>query len=169
MHQRIILALIFSSMVMLSCEEETGACESEIVNFQGFTLFTCRENREAFLCEGSDDHFWVDKNCANLGYPFYNETNESWQSGANSNTTPGRYGYWGDKSASGSDTGSGGTGSCDASGYNGPEFDIQVDSQCKAAYAYQCSGNAQGVAATCAIYKQFRDDNPSIPPCPYCS
>lgn len=62
-----------------------------------------------------------------------------------------------------------GTGSCDENGYKGPEFDIQVDSQCKAAYFYECSGNAQGVAAACAVYKQWQQDDPSIPNCPYCN
>ncbi|MGE0589506.1 MAG: hypothetical protein AB7O48_13095 [Cyclobacteriaceae bacterium] len=169
MYFRKLIALLFLSVVYLSCEEEErGACESEIVNFQGFTLFICEEDEESELCEGSKDHFWKDKTCANLGYPYYNDTNKSWQAGSANNTIPGAYGYWGDQSASGSD-GGGGTGSCDASGYQGPEFDIQVDSQCKAAYAYQCAGNTQGIAATCAIYNQFKADNPSIPDCPYCS
>lgn len=54
----------------------------------------------------------------------------------------------------GAEDGGSGTGGCGSSGYNGPEFDIQVDSQCKAAYAYKCAGNQQGVDAACAIYKQ---------------
>lgn len=69
----------------------------------------------------------------------------------------------------GAEDGGSGTDGCGSSGYQGPEFDIQVDSQCKAAYAYQCAGNQQGVDAACAIYKQWQQQDSSIPNCPYCN
>lgn len=79
--------------------------------------------------------------------------------GSTSGTTGGNTGTTG---------GNTGTGSCDADGYKGPEFDIQVDSQCKAAYIYGCGGQKDGVKAACDIYQTFRDSDPSIPACPYC-
>lgn len=163
-----IAALIVIGAVIVSCQEETGACESKFENWQGYTLYTCDENIDADMCEGRDEHFWQDKSCPNLGYAYYNDGNESWQIDEGNNGIPGPYGYWGDNSAGGSPTGGGGTGSCDESGYKGPEFDIQVDSQCKAAYYYKCVGNSDGVKAACAVYKQWQEDNSSIPNCPYC-
>lgn len=58
---------------------------------------------------------------------------------------------------------------CDMNNYKGPEFDIQFDSQCKAAYLYKCAGNQKGLEATCAIYKNYQKQDPSIPNCPYCN
>jgi hypothetical protein len=148
------------------CEKETGACESSYENWQGYTLYTCEQNEESDMCEGSREHFWKDKSCSDLGYDYYNTNNKSYQIDAQNNGIPGPYGYWGDGSASG---GSGSGGSCDASGYKGPNFDIQVDSQCKTAYFYKCQGNTQGQNAACAVYKQWQQDDPSIPNCPYCN
>jgi|GEM_PF-3434098 len=59
--------------------------------------------------------------------------------------------------------------SSDACGdYKGPEFNIQIDSQCKTAQLYKCAGNADGVTVACALYKQWQDQDSSIPDCPYC-
>lgn len=74
----------------------------------------------------------------------------------------------GPNSDEGAGSGGSSSGNCGSSGYNGPEFDIQVDSQCKAAYAYLCAGNQQGADAACAIYRQWQEDDSSIPDCPYC-
>jgi hypothetical protein len=60
-------------------------------------------------------------------------------------------------------------GACDLQNYAGPEFNTQFDSQCKAAYAYECAGNMEGVAAACAIYEQYQQQsNGQMPDCPYC-
>jgi hypothetical protein len=69
-----------------------------------------------------------------------------------------------------SKTNNSGTGAvnCDLNNYDGPNFNIQIDSQCKTAYAYDCAGNADGVTLACALYKQYQDEDPSIPDCPYC-
>lgn len=166
-----IIGLTVLVATLVACEEkETGACEASYENWQGYTLYTCKENEESDMCEGSKEHFWVDKSCANLGYTYFNSKNGNFQIDENNNGIPGPYGEWGDGTASGGSGGSGsGGGSCDASGYNGPEFDIQVDSQCKTAYYYDCIGNQQGVNAACAVYKQWQDDDSSIPDCPYCN
>lgn len=60
-------------------------------------------------------------------------------------------------------------GNCSLDNYEGPEFDIQVDAQCKAAYIYECSGNQAGVDAACEIYRMWQAQNPNIPDCPYCN
>lgn len=170
----VCIVLLLGITLFTACEKETGACESKYENWQGYTLYTCKVNVESDMCESSGEHFWQDKSCINLGYTHYNDKNENWQIDEGNNGKPGPYGYWGDNSGSGSGDGGqtgggGGTGSCDASGYKGPEFDIQVDSQCKAAYYYKCSGNSDGVKAACAVYKQWQQDDSSIPNCPYCN
>ncbi|MEP4533410.1 MAG: hypothetical protein ABJ004_09995 [Cyclobacteriaceae bacterium] len=61
-------------------------------------------------------------------------------------------------------------GSGDACGdYAGPEFNIQIDSQCKTAQLYLCAGNADGVTVACGLYKQYQAEDSSIPNCPYCN
>lgn len=66
------------------------------------------------------------------------------------------------------DDGGSGAG-CSISNYNGPEFDIQIDGQCKAAFIYQCVGNTEGVKAACEIYRNWQKHQPGIPNCPYCN
>ncbi|MEO9477556.1 MAG: hypothetical protein ABJG41_18565 [Cyclobacteriaceae bacterium] len=61
-------------------------------------------------------------------------------------------------------------GSGDACGdYAGPEFNIQIDSQCKTAQLYLCAGNSDGVTVACGLYKQYQAQDSSIPNCPYCN
>ena len=55
--------------------------------------------------------------------------------------------------------------------YGGPEFDIQFDAQCQAAWAYLCAGyskDSDPVKTSCAIYKALLQGSPSAPKCPYC-
>lgn len=56
-----------------------------------------------------------------------------------------------------------------STGYQGPDFDIQIDSQCKAAYAYRCQGNDAGVRAACEVYRGWQQHQSGIPNCPYCN
>lgn len=67
---------------------------------------------------------------------------------------------------------SGGGVNCDPANYNGPEFNIQVDGQCKLAYLYDCEGNIQGRDAACSIYYDYGESvwtgSGSLPKCPYC-
>jgi len=56
--------------------------------------------------------------------------------------------------------------------YSGPEFDIQIDAQCQAAWAYLCAGyskDSDPVKTSCAIYKALQKDYPNAPNCPYCN
>jgi len=146
-----------------SCEEKEGACEIKI-RTASKNLFSCRNDSDDSGCsiEQSDVEkvFHTGKSCSSLGYN-YKTPNGSFTSEDGSYDTPGENG------AFQNDTGSGGIGGCTGS-YDGPSFDIQIDSQCQAAYAYTCSGSADGVKATCSIYKAYQRDNPKIPDCPYC-
>lgn len=58
---------------------------------------------------------------------------------------------------------------CSINNYNGPEFDIQIDGQCKAAFIYKCQGNEAGVRAACEIYRSWQQHQSGIPNCPYCN
>lgn len=66
------------------------------------------------------------------------------------------------------DDSGGGDTPCDLAYYKGPEFNTQIDAQCKTAFLYDCVGNADGVAAACALYYQYDDGSPDFPDCPYC-
>ncbi len=61
---------------------------------------------------------------------------------------------------------------CDEDGYAGPEFDFQIDSQCRAAYIYDCFGDIAGKNAACDIYYDYGQDvwvgSDPFPDCPYC-
>lgn len=62
---------------------------------------------------------------------------------------------------------------CDIEDYDGPEFDIQVDSQCKMAYMYDCVGDIEARDATCKLYYEYGNSvwtgSGSLPDCPYCN
>lgn len=62
----------------------------------------------------------------------------------------------------------GGSSPCDLVNYNGPEFNTQIDAQCKTAYLYDCVGNEAGRAAACELYYSWDDGSPDFPDCPYC-
>ena len=76
-----------------------------------------------------------------------------------------------------SNGGSGGDGGssvdCDIANYDGPEFDIQVDSQCKAAYLYDCVGDTAARDAACHLYYEYGNavwtGSGSLPDCRYCN
>ena len=63
------------------------------------------------------------------------------------------------------------TPSCGAEDYNGPDFNIQIDSYCKAAYAYDCAGQTSERDVYCDLYYEVASDfgyaNP--PTCNYCN
>ena len=145
-----------------SCEEE-GACEVKIP-LSNYSLYSCREGVIDEHCKSSssaDRVFHEGKSCASLGY-IYADNKGGHTADADNLRTPGKNG------AFQNDLSSGGIGGCNG-GYNGPTFDIQIDSQCQTAYAYTCAGSTEGVKAACAIYKGYQQSNPSIPNCPYCN
>lgn len=161
--KRTVVLLVVSIMLLLfntSCEEE-GACEVKI-EANGY-IYSCREEKTETFCSNypssSESVFHEGKSCASLGYPYKSSTTDAYTAKPDDFSTPGKDGAFAGSS------GSAGAG-CDD--YNGPTFDIQIDSQCQAAYAYSCSGVQQGVDAACAIYKSYQKNNPSIPNCPYC-
>lgn len=161
---RVFLVCCFAIIVM-SCEKE-GVCEVKI-EANGY-IYSCREGSTEETCNdssGVERVFHEGKSCASLGYPFKNSSG-AYTAEQGKYRTPGDNGaFQNDLNNTGS---SGGVAGC-SGGYNGPTFDIQIDSQCQAAYAYKCAGSQQGVDATCAIYKTYQRNDPSIPNCPYCS
>lgn len=158
----ILLSLVLGcSAVFVSCEEE-GSCEIKIILSNG-NLYSCREGNTEETCSDSEDVervFHEGKSCASLGYPHKEQTG-AYVAKVGDFRTPGDNGAFQNDLV-------GGVAGC-SGGYNGPTFDIQIDSQCQTAYAYTCSGSTAGVKAACAIYKTYQQNDPSIPNCPYCS
>lgn len=158
----IVLCCCFA-ILGTSCEEE-GACEVKISLSTG-NLYSCREGYIDETCKSSSDAervFHEGKSCASLGYTHTN-SHGAFTADADNLRTPGDSGAFQNDLNSG-----GGVANC-SGGYNGPTFDIQIDSQCQTAYAYACSGSEAGVKAACSIYKTYQKNDPSIPNCPYCS
>lgn len=153
------------AIIVMSCEKE-GVCEIKI-QANGY-IYSCREGTTDEACNdssGVERVFHEGKSCASLGYPFKNSSG-AYTSQQDKLDKPGSNGaFQNDLNNPG---GGGGVAGC-SGGYNGPTFDIQIDSQCQAAYAYKCAGSQQGVDATCAIYKTYQRNDSSIPNCPYCS
>lgn len=157
-----LLLFTCATGLLLACEEEDNACETQI-NINGkksyFCINTISESGCATSSSSTTQVLHEGKSCQDIGY-MYESSSGGFYSEPNDNSQPGDGG-----SFSGS-SGSAGAG-CD--GYDGPTFDIQIDSQCQTAYAYSCSGVQQGVDAACAIYKTYQRNDPSIPDCPYCN
>lgn len=153
--------ILLMTLLFTSCEEEDGACEQKIGS-GSVVLYSCRNDTDDALCSVAqsdvDKVFHEGKSCSSLGY-IYPTTNGSFTSEEDSYDSPGENGAFKDDTS--------GLAGCTGN-YEGPTFDIQIDSQCQTAYAYTCSGSAAGVKAACAIYKTYQKDNPKIPDCPYC-
>ncbi|UXP32922.1 hypothetical protein N6H18_03000 [Reichenbachiella agarivorans] len=159
----LLLALLFTTL-WSGCEDPEGACETKISVGGSQYIYSCRNKSYDEGCNSgsaSEAVFHEGKDCQSLGYQFQ-ETTDAWFYSEDETRKPGANGaFKSDKNTrSGAD--------CNG-GYNGPEFDIQIDSQCQTAYIYTCSGAQEGVDAACAIYKAWQKENSSIPNCPYCN
>ena len=149
-----------------------GACEWKLTT-AGRPGYSCVKNyRTESQCSEytrSDDvrRFNEGESCTSLGYTYPNPFNSDLVAYTEDRDAPSPHGemaaYEASISGGGGGGGDGGGGSCGP--YQGPEFDIQIDSQCKAAHIYSCSGSQQAVDATCAIYNSYS----SVPNCPYCN
>lgn len=154
------IAVIVLSLLNFSCQEE-GSCEIRIDINGDYYIYSCREGSTDDSCgnsEGVDRVFHEGRSCASLGYP-YKDDSDAFTAEPDDYRTVGDNGYFVNEPGS--------VGGCSGS-YDGPTFDIQIDSQCQTAYAYSCSNFQKGVDAACAIYKAYQKDNPKIPDCPYC-
>lgn len=58
---------------------------------------------------------------------------------------------------------------CNLENYRGPTSSRQDETECKMAFEYSCTGNKEGLASTCILYKKRKTANPEIPDCPYCN
>jgi hypothetical protein len=172
-----ILSIVILSFSMTSCKKnKVGVWEV----YRESGIFICCPNDKDAFYGGKEKVYWDNKSCNDLGYTSRGSTEASWFFvSPDGECKPGREGeFWNQYASSGgsgtlctSSGGNSGTGSsdCSLSNYNGPEFDIQLDAQCKAAYVYDCQNNQQGVDAACANYESFQQQDPTIPDCPYCN
>lgn len=171
-------------MLLSSCAKDVWVTEEIWFKNSSFSTspdkYDCREQltTKDFLSTGFKDdptqpkNVTEGKNCISFGY----EDNGGMigdaklYNGPNGGLLPGPNGYF---ASNLNNTGGGGGGgaNCDISNYNGPEFDIQADSQCKSAYLYKCQGNFVAVQTTCDLYYSFESlwTGPGpYPRCPYC-
>lgn len=160
------LLVISGTLLFASCEDRAGACETKISVGGSQYIYSCRNLDDDLNCgtgtaADSEAVFHEGKDCRLLGYQFEENTG-AWFYSEDETRKPGENGAFKDDKAA--------VGGVDCSGgYNGPEFDIQIDSQCQTAFAYACAGAQDGVDAACAIYKAWQKENSSIPDCPYCN
>ncbi|KAA9331423.1 hypothetical protein F0P96_14360 [Hymenobacter busanensis] len=167
MKQLLSLLVCATSLLLFSCEKE-GTCERRIKNYQGAILYQCNENTAEGSCDKTEtdyyEEFYEDKSCKELGYSYNGGMN--WSYSSTSNTTPGKYGKWGN-STSGS--GGGGSGTCSGS-YVSPSSDAQLNAYCGAAYTYRCtqgmSVTSPQVKAVCQYYQDIKVAG--VPNCSYC-
>ena len=61
------------------------------------------------------------------------------------------------------------TSACDGTTYQSVSNDIQLDSQCAAAYAAECAGDANAQAAACNNFNALVEAFGLNLTCPYCS
>ncbi len=171
----LLMLIVLTGCPLFEDEEEAkGACETSLINIEGYRLYKCENDEDQQSCSTNEsdftDVFWEGRTCINLGY-FYDGGSSGWRYDEQNNVKPGAYGNWGDGTASGTeaDANNSGGASCSEDDYDGPEFDIQIDSQCKLAFIYRCSQADEAADVACSIYQGWRDQNPSIPACPYCN
>jgi hypothetical protein len=155
--------LILSSVLLFSCSVPDGACESKtVLSGAGYNLYSCIDKNEDYCknCSTDDCFFHEDKSCESLGYTYSNSINPDLKKASQDGRSPGANGAFANDSSRGGD--------CSGS-YKGPDFDIQIDSQCKNAFAARCAGQDAVADASCKIYKSYQANDSSIPDCPYCN
>jgi len=160
------LGFVVALVALTGCfEDEQGACITHDYEHDQ-PLHYCFNDEYDYTCESSSSSyqqdFHADARCTDLGYKYFCTTLDFEQYGLSGSSR-----YIGNSQCDPRVPPQDGVEGCSGT-YQGPIFDPQVDSFCQAAYAQMCAGNQQGVDANCAIYKQFEEDNPGIPTCPYC-
>jgi hypothetical protein len=174
---KIIQIIILLSISLFSCSkddlEKRGVCESKwgISSPDYYCAVTGEDN-----CFVGVHKYYDEKSCKLLGYTVpYDRSNGPTGIkfiSPDGIKTPGDNGYFANPSSSSGSGGSSGA-SCDLANYVGPEFNIQVDSQCKAAYAYDCAGMIDARDVACNQYYEYGNNvwtGPgALPTCPYCN
>lgn len=158
-------------MLVSGCEKnQLGVCEMRWGS-SSYSYYCVVKDAES--CTSGWEYYFESKSCSDLGYtekhtgsggPQFNTAFVS----PDGKDVPGENGYF----AGGGGAG-GGSVNCDLANYDGPEFDIQVDSQCKTAYLYDCAGDITARNAACDLYYEYGNDvwtgSGSLPKCPYCN
>lgn len=158
------LAALFLFVLLTSCEKE-GACEKKtVISGAGYSLYSCENSATETTCDIASKvydevYHHPGKSCASLGY-VYKTSNKAIIHASEDGKSPGANGSFTNESAGGG---------CAGGSYEGPLFDIQIDSQCQNAYAARCAGQDAVADASCSIYKSYQSNDSSIPDCPYCN
>ena len=158
--------LIIYSVFLFSCGEEEGACEVKQPSATGGASYYCYNEVSSDLCGnlgGVEAVYHEGTPCTALGYTVASNADFEgrFTVEANDLSKPGVNGAFKDDVVVNQGPNCSG-------GYGGPLFDTQIDSQCQVAFVYYCDGVQEGIDATCAIYRSYQENDPSIPDCPYC-
>ena len=175
-----LAAILVLTISLFSCKDKNkrnGVCESKwgISSPDYYCALTAEEN-----CFVGVHVYYDEKSCESLGYtkPYEGSSGPTGVKFISPEgiKIPGDNGYFANPPSSGGSGGSaGGSGgaACDLENYNGPEFNIQVDSQCKTAYAYECAGLTEARDVACQTYYDYGNSvwtgSGSLPTCPYCN
>lgn len=157
-------SVLFILLTSVSCRK-TKIGVWEVYRESG--IFICSPEDESYYFGGKEKEYFTDKSCKDLGYTVKGSSEADHHfTSPDGETKPGRNGaFWNKYGKSGGSSNGAG---CDLANYEGPEFNIQVDAQCKTAFLYDCAGNKEGVATACALYKEWDDGSGNFPDCPYC-
>ncbi len=179
----VVLAITSATLLVATGCEDTHACLF-LVRYQSDkpTTYWCRIVEYKDECPDTEwpndadsvtvSEFVKDKSCGDLGYS--NKCGDEYMAGGcgdGRSQTPGDVVAGGASGGGGGDGDGDGDAACGEYGDRGLD-DIQVKSQCQAAWNYTCQGNTQGVQISCANldgYTQISVDgsNPKDK-CPYC-
>ncbi len=170
------LSLLAGLLFLTGCaKNQNGVCEMKwgTSNYK----YYCQPEEQEY-CSAGWERYFESESCSDLGYTEKYDGEGGPIDGPvfvspDGPSEPGENGYWATGTGGTGSQGGGGSGNCDLENYNGPEFDIQVDAQCKAAYMYDCIGDYTARDASCDLYYQYGNDvwiGPgSLPECPYCN
>lgn len=167
--------LLSLSILTISCEKHlNGVCEMRW-GTSSYSYYCQPEGEE--YCSSGWERYFSSASCNDLGYTEKHK-GEGGPIGiafvsSEGRDYPGENGYFATGSGGTGSGSSGGSVNCNIADYDGPEFDIQVDAQCKAAYLYDCGGDIKARNAACKLYYDYGNEvwtgSGSLPKCPYCN
>lgn len=166
----VVLLLLMCSFFM-SCEEEDEDDDRATMCYEvsgNYLTVNCMYNSSG-SCESENKNSLGNYDTWQACYNDMSDVVDNYAATGNISPGPNSNGGGGGSG----DGGGGSSANCDLAYYNGPEFDIQVDSQCKAAFVYDCVGEIEARNASCDLYYEYGNavwTGPgSLPDCPYCN
>ncbi|MGV6862382.1 MAG: hypothetical protein ACWA41_11460 [Putridiphycobacter sp.] len=168
------LFIFVFSVGFVSCKKSKTGVWEEKINHANPASYHCSPDGRTDNYSSTEAVYHEDASCKDLGY-----TDKDWGLDGkyfvspDGVKTPGENGaFWDEFLASGGgSSSSSSSGGCSSDDYNGPEFDTQVDSQCKTAHLYDCQGMTSERDAACDLYYSWESSwtgSGSFPDCPYC-